>query len=231
MKKKLTLFIALLAMLLTAFAPLVLAQQEDVPLTEEPAPPGVPGPPSERVSTDPVSTDPAPSDPSPPPSPPSEPAPTTTTPAAGPAVGCQDLYQDPKTFCIVDENGDITRPDGTKAPVVVDPKKTVFMVNEDGSISPIGKGASFMMDDSDTTSSSLDQLDPTQKSDTPTDATPISADQVNPPEGNHNTPDSTQQDNPPEDTGNSPSNAEPDKKPTGGIQYDNAGGAPKHKGA
>jgi hypothetical protein len=169
--KKLTLFVAVLAMLLTAFAPLVLAQQAPTSLPEEPAPPGVPGPPSELVSTDPAPTDPAVSDPAASePSPPSEPAPTTT-PTAGPAVGCQELYQDPKTLCLVDENGDITRPDGTKAHVVVDLKKTVFMVNEDGTLAHIGEGASFMMDDA---------------------TAPLIADQLTPPEGNHNTPDSTE---------------------------------------
>jgi hypothetical protein len=219
MKKKLTLFVAVLAMLLTASAPLVLAQQAPTSLPEEPAPPGVPGPPSERVSTDPAVSEP---------SPPSEPAPTTT-PTAGPAVGCQELYQDPKTFCIVDENGDITRPDGTKAAVVVDPKKTVFMVNEDGTLTPIGEGASFMVDDA--IPSSTDQLYPTQENDTAPDTAPISADLANPPEGNHNIPDSTAQDQPPDDKGNNPSVSDPDKKPTGGIQYDNADGAPKRKGA
>src|SRR3954465_7341686 len=106
MKKTLTMFVAVLAMLLTASAPLVLAQQAPTSLPEEPA---IPAPPSENVSTDPAPTDPAPTDPAvSEPSPPSEPAPTTTTtPTAGPAVGCQELYQDPETFCIVDEDGDI----------------------------------------------------------------------------------------------------------------------------
>jgi hypothetical protein len=221
MKKTLTMFVAVLAMLLTASAPLVLAQQAPTSLPEEPA---IPAPPSENVSTDPAPTDPAPTDPAPTdpavsePSPPSEPAPTTTTtPTAGPAVGCQELYQDPETFCIVDEDGDITRPDGTKAPVVVNPKKAVFMVNEDGTLAPIGTGASFIVDDA--TSGSTGQVNPTEETDTAPDTTPISTDPLNPPEGNHNTPDSTEQDKSPEENGNSPSVSEQDKTPTGNVQY------------
>jgi hypothetical protein len=225
MKKKLTLFVAVL---LTAFAPLVLAQQENDPLLPaptnpylaDPAPPPDIAPsntlpsdtlptsaaPSDTLFTDTLPTDTAPSDtptsdtptsdtptsdtptndvapsePSPPsetnppiePRPPSEPATTsdpaitsdpvstsdpatTTTATAGPAVGCQELYQDPTTYCLVDKDGQITLPDGTKARVVVDPSGTVSKVNQDGTISRIGTGASFMVDENDNSTNGAD---------------------------------------------------------------------------
>src|SRR4051812_48817134 len=112
--KKLMLRVALVALLLTAFAPLVRAQQEAAPLPEVPAP------------NDPVSTDSAPTDSAPTDSAPSDPISTdpisTTNPTVGSSVGCQVLYQDPKAFCTVDKNGDITLPNGNKAQVFVDPK-------------------------------------------------------------------------------------------------------------
>src|SRR5215210_6197867 len=96
--KKLTILAALLAMLLTASAPLVLAQQTPPP-------------------------DLAPAPPAPVPVPP--PAPT------GFIVGCQILYNDPTATCPVDENGFIMLPDGTTAPVVIEPDGTAFIVNDD----------------------------------------------------------------------------------------------------
>jgi hypothetical protein len=110
--KKLTILAALLALLLTASAPLVLAQQ-----TPAPAPPPAPDP-----------------GPVPPPDP-------------GFIVGCQILFNDPEALCSVDENGLITLPDGTKAPVVVEPDGTAFIVEEDGTLTTIGQGPSLMPDE------------------------------------------------------------------------------------
>jgi hypothetical protein len=109
--KKLTILAALLALLLTASAPLVLAQQ-----TPAPAPPPAPNP-----------------GPAPPPDP-------------GFIVGCQILFNDPEALCSVDEKGLITLPDGTTAPVVVEPDGTAFIVEEDGTLTTIGQGASLMKD-------------------------------------------------------------------------------------
>jgi uncharacterized protein len=106
--------------------------------------------PNDATPNDATPNDAAPSEPSSP----SEPA-TTTAPTAGPAVGCQELYKDPTTYCLVDKYGEITLPDGTKARVVVDPSGTVSKVNEDGTISRIGTGASFMVDDNSTNSADL----------------------------------------------------------------------------
>ncbi len=102
--KKLTTLAALLAMLLTASAPLVLAQQ--VPPTDAPADPTA--------------------------------APVVRT------VGCQILFNDPTANCPLDENGFITLPDGSKAPVVVEPDGTVFIVGEDDTLTVIGQGTSFI---------------------------------------------------------------------------------------
>ena len=111
--KKLTILAALLLMLLTASAPLVLAQQ-----TPTPAPPPAPDP---GLVPPPDST--------------------------GFIVGCQILLNDPEALCPVDENGLITRPDGTTAPVVVEPDGTAFMVEEDGTLTTIGQGPSLMPDE------------------------------------------------------------------------------------
>jgi hypothetical protein len=108
----------------------------------EPRPPSEPATTSDpAITSDPVST--------------SDPA-TTTTATAGPAVGCQELYQDPTTYCLVDKDGQITLPDGTKARVVVDPSGTVSKVNQDGTISRIGTGASFMVDENDNSTNGAD---------------------------------------------------------------------------
>lgn len=101
MLKKLMLLVALLAMLLAAFAPLVLAQQEALP-TDVPVDTGV--------------------------------TPTLITPAPGSAVGCQDLYGYPTAFCMVNEAGLITLPDGSTVPVVVQPDGTAFIVDENGNL-------------------------------------------------------------------------------------------------
>ncbi len=74
----------------------------------------------------------------------------TTVPTVGPAVGCQELYDDPTAFCILDENGFITLPDGSTAPVVVEPDGTAFVIGADGNLTLIGEGASFIVEDGDT---------------------------------------------------------------------------------
>jgi hypothetical protein len=119
--KKLTILAALLTMLLTASAPLVLAQQTPTP-PPAPAPTSVP-PPAPAPAPGPV------------------PAPT------GFIVGCQVLFNDPAATCPVDANGNITLPDGTTAPVVVEPDGTAYIVNDDETLTVIGQGESLMEDE------------------------------------------------------------------------------------
>jgi hypothetical protein len=116
--KKLTILAALLTMLLTASAPLVLAQQTPTP-PPAPAPTSVP-PPAPAPAPGPV------------------PAPT------GFIVGCQVLFNDPAATCPVDANGNITLPDGTTAPVLVRPDGTAFIQDSSGALTHIGQGASFI---------------------------------------------------------------------------------------
>jgi hypothetical protein len=98
--KKLTILTLLLAMLLMAFTPLVLAQQ--TPPSDVPADSGA--------------------------------IPTLGTPAPGSAVGCQNLYGYPTAFCQVNEAGLITLPDGSTAPVFVQPDGTAFLLDEETAI-------------------------------------------------------------------------------------------------
>lgn len=103
--KKLTILAALLAMLLMAFTPLVLAQQ--APPSDVPADSGA--------------------------------IPSLDTPAPGSAVGCQNLYGYPTAFCQVNEDGLITLPDGSTAPVFVQPDGTAFLLDEEtGVLIPTG---------------------------------------------------------------------------------------------
>lgn len=103
--KKLTILAALLAMLLVAFTPLVLAQQ--APPSDVPADSGA--------------------------------IPSLDTPAPGSAVGCQNLYGYPTAFCQVNEDGLITLPDGSTAPVFVQPDGTAFLLDEEtGVLIPTG---------------------------------------------------------------------------------------------
>lgn len=103
--KKLTILAALLAMLLVAFTPLVLAQQ--APPSDVPADSGT--------------------------------IPSLDTPAPGSAVGCQNLYGYPTAFCQVNEDGLITLPDGSTAPVFVQPDGTAFLLDEEtGVLIPTG---------------------------------------------------------------------------------------------
>ena len=95
----------MLAVLLTAFTPLVLAQQ--TPPSDVPADSGA--------------------------------LPSLDTPAPGSTVGCQNLYGFPTAFCQVNEAGLITLPDGSTAPVFVQPDGTAFLLDEETSILiPIG---------------------------------------------------------------------------------------------
>jgi len=98
--KKLTILAALLAMLLLAFTPLVLAQQ--TPPSDVPADSGA--------------------------------IPSLVTPAPGTAVGCQNLYGYRTAFCQVNEAGHITLPDGSTAPVFVQPDGTAFLLDEETAI-------------------------------------------------------------------------------------------------
>ncbi len=86
--KNLTILAALVAVLLTAFTSLVLAQQT---------------PPSDVLADVPADSGSIPS---------------LVTPAPGSAVGCQNLCGYPTTFCQVNEAGLITLPDGSTAPVL-----------------------------------------------------------------------------------------------------------------
>jgi hypothetical protein len=71
----------------------------------------------------------------------------TSTPAPAPAgvwVGCELLYTPPGDQCTVDANGEITLPDGTTAPVLVSPEGNVFVQDENGALTLVGTGASFI---------------------------------------------------------------------------------------
>lgn len=103
----------MLALLTLAFAPLVLAQQED-PST---------APPPEVPADDPGVE------------------PSLLTPTPGAAVGCQDLYGYATAFCQVNGDGLITLPDGSTAPVLVQPDGTAFIVDESGNLIPAGTSA------------------------------------------------------------------------------------------
>ena len=79
----------------------------------------------------------------PPPSSPSDSKTTSTqtTPAPGSAVGCQELYGYPTAFCMVNADGLITLPDGSQAPVLVQPNGTAFIVDKNGNLIPAGTSA------------------------------------------------------------------------------------------
>lgn len=65
--------------------------------------------------------------------------PSLGTPAPGSAVGCQNLYGYPTAFCQVNEDGLITLPDGSTAPVFVQPDGTAFLLDEEtGVLIPTG---------------------------------------------------------------------------------------------
>ena len=60
--------------------------------------------------------------------------PSLVTPAPGSAVGCQNLYGYATAFCQVNEDGLITLPDGSTAPVFVLPDGTAFLLDEETDI-------------------------------------------------------------------------------------------------
>jgi hypothetical protein len=80
--------------------------------------------------------------------PPAVPETPATEPAAAPAgltVGCELLNPPPPdNQCTVDANGEITLPDGKKAPVLVSPFGDVFVQDENGALTLVGTGASFI---------------------------------------------------------------------------------------
>ncbi len=68
--------------------------------------------------------------------------PSLDTPAPGSAVGCQNLYGLPYSFCQVNEDGLITLPDGSTAPVFVRPDGTAFLLDEEtNTLIPTGKSS------------------------------------------------------------------------------------------
>lgn len=121
MKKKLAALVAMLALMLLAFAPLVLAQQED----PSSAPPSEPPP---DVPADPESI------------------PSLVTPTPGAAVGCQDLYGYSTAFCQVNGDGLITLPDGSTASVLVQPDGRSFILDENSNLIPAGESAPSVED-------------------------------------------------------------------------------------
>ena len=81
------------------------------------------------------------------PAPAPAPAPAPIPAPAGITVGCQVLFEDPAALCSVDENGEITLPDGTTAPVLVRPDGTVFIQDTSGGLTLIGEAASFVAEE------------------------------------------------------------------------------------
>jgi hypothetical protein len=82
--------------------------------------------------------------PAPAPAPPPAPAPDPVPAPVGTTVGCGILYNDPAATCAVDENGFITLPDGSTAPVLVRPDGTAYIQDASGALTLIGEGASFI---------------------------------------------------------------------------------------
>jgi hypothetical protein len=133
--KKPVLIVAVLTMVLVVSAP---ALTQTLPTNFELSPAQESG--AVQYSGD-ASADPAPTS-TPAPDPASTPAPAPTPVA--PTVGCGILYDDPTATCPVDENGNITLPDGTTAPVLVQPDGTAFVQDSSGALTLIGQGASFI---------------------------------------------------------------------------------------
>ncbi len=78
------------------------------------------------------------------PAPAPAPAPDPLPAPVGTTVGCGILYNDPAATCAVDENGFITLPDGSTAPVLVRPDGTAYIQDASGALTLIGEGASFI---------------------------------------------------------------------------------------
>lgn len=118
--------VAMLAMVLLAAAP-AFTQTEPDQSAEGAAvdPPAVPATPAVEPAATPAST-------------------PASTPA-GPTVGCELLNPPPPdNQCTVDANGEITLPDGKKLPVLVSPFGDVFVQDENGALTLVGTGASFI---------------------------------------------------------------------------------------
>src|SRR5215218_9643010 len=80
-----------------------------------------------------------------PPAVPATPAVEPASTPAGPTVGCELLNPPPPdNQCTVDANGEITLPDGKKLPVLVSPFGDVFVQDENGALTLVGTGASFI---------------------------------------------------------------------------------------
>lgn len=129
------LLVAMLAMVLLAAAPaLTQTAPNDIEASPELVTDAVQT--SEETSVDPAAV------------PATEPAAApASTPAPAPAgvwVGCELLYTPPGDQCTVDANGEITLPDGTTAPVLVSPEGNVFVQDENGALTLVGTGASFI---------------------------------------------------------------------------------------
>lgn len=131
--KKPVLIVAMLTMVLVASAP---ALTQTLPTNFELSPVQESG--AVQYSGD-ASADPAPA-----PDPASAPTPDPAPVPVAPTVGCGILYDDPTATCPVDENGNITLPDGTTAPVLVRPDGTAFVQDSSGALTLIGQGASFI---------------------------------------------------------------------------------------
>lgn len=82
--------------------------------------------------------------PAPAPVPAAAPEPAPVPAPVGATVGCGILYNDPAATCAVDENGFITLPDGSTAPVLVRPDGTAYVQDASGGLTLIGQGASFI---------------------------------------------------------------------------------------
>lgn len=121
------LLVAMLAMVLLAAAP-AFTQTEPDQSAEGAAvdpPPAVPATPAVEPAATPAST-------------------PASTPA-GLTVGCELLNPPPPdNQCTVDANGEITLPDGKKLPVLVSPFGDVFVQDENGALTLVGTGASFI---------------------------------------------------------------------------------------
>ncbi len=129
------LLVAMLAMVLLAAAPaLTQTAPNDIEASPDQVTDAVQT--SEETSEEPAAvpaTEPA-----------AAPASTPTPAPAGVWVGCELLYTPPGDQCTVDANGEITLPDGTTAPVLVSPLGDVFVQDENGALTLVGTGASFI---------------------------------------------------------------------------------------
>ena len=119
------LLVAMLAMVLLAAAPAFTQTEPDQSAEGAVDPPAVPATPAVEPAATPAST-------------------PASTPA-GLTVGCELLNPPPPdNQCTVDANGEITLPDGKTLPVLVSPFGDVFVQDENGALTLVGTGASFI---------------------------------------------------------------------------------------